>query len=95
MLLALIAQVLIISTKVLHMQQRKLRCDIWRQVHVTTKFLSSSSIMISAEDKRDLTTSSIQARQNAYCPYSSFPVGAAVLVELKKTGEKKIFTGAC
>ena len=49
--------------------------------------------MISEEEKKSLAESSVKAKENSYCPYSKFRVGAAVLVQFNKTGEKKIFTG--
>ncbi|MDS0524047.1 cytidine deaminase [Clostridium sp. SHJSY1] len=37
---------------------------------------------------RELISKAIEARENAYCPYSNFKVGAAVLFE-----DDKIYTG--
>lgn len=44
--------------------------------------------MLDDEIARDLVTQAIEARRRAYVPYSSFPVGAALLA---RTG--KIYTG--
>ncbi|KAL5279840.1 CDA.2 family protein [Megaselia abdita] len=39
-------------------------------------------------DVQNLLNAAIKARENAYCPYSNFPVGAAILTE-----NNEVFTG--
>jgi len=43
---------------------------------VIRKYWDGDSVLI---DDQTLLTKAIEARENAYCPYSKFPVGAALL----------------
>lgn len=44
-------------------------------------------------EERTLVDKAWAASQRAYCPYSNFPVGAAVLATNESTGERRIFSG--
>jgi cytidine deaminase len=46
------------------------------------------SVELTESIKSELLEQALQAQENAYCPYSNFPVGAAVL-----TADGKIFSG--
>ena len=71
-----------------------LRCHFgWSWSLVTFFRIRCIRKMISEEEKKSLAESSVKAKENAYCPYSKFRVGAAVLVQFKNTGERRIFTG--
>ena len=53
-----------------------------------TSFNARSAAMLADEERTELITAAQAAANRAYCPYSKFPVGAAVL-----TGDGQIFSG--
>lgn len=46
-----------------------------------------------AEHRAQLVETSLAARRNAYCPYSNYQVGAALLLRDPATGECRIVSG--
>ncbi len=56
-------------------------CALFTSTLVSATSLTYGASMISSDQKQALILSALEAQNQAYCPYSNYPVGAALLTE--------------
>jgi cytidine deaminase len=58
-----------------------LLCTLLVSTLVSATSLTYGASMITSDQKQTLIQSALEAQKGAYCPYSNYPVGAALLTE--------------